>query len=106
MFTGLVQESAPVKHFQKKAADLWLMKVESALPEAATWPMGASIALDGACLTLCARESVGAKHLLSFELSPETLNRTRFSDLKEGDLVHLEPALTVGQSLGGHWVSG
>ena len=43
---------------------------------------------------------------LSFDVVPETLNRTNLGDLKPGDLVNLEPSLRAGDPLGGHLVYG
>ena len=40
------------------------------------------------------------------ELSPETLSRTTLAGLNRGDAVNLEPALRMGDALGGHWVQG
>jgi riboflavin synthase len=63
---------------------------------------GDSLAVDGCCLT--AVEKAGAT--LTFDVSPETLSRTTLGSLSVGDDVNLEPALTVGAPLGGHYVQG
>jgi riboflavin synthase len=65
-------------------------------------PVGASLAVSGVCLTVVER-SPGRSEV---ELSPETLDRTNLGGLAAGDLVNLEPALAVGEPLGGHWVQG
>ena len=65
-------------------------------------PVGASVAVAGACLTVAAR----ADGRTVVELSPETLARTRLGRLRRGDEVNLEPALRMGDALGGHWVQG
>jgi riboflavin synthase len=107
MFTGLVQECALVLSFEKTGDALWRLEVESGrLGEAQTGLLGASIAVNGACLTLVARRPHGEKHALAFELSPETMKRCNFGALKAGHRVHLEASLKVGDFLGGHWVSG
>ena len=64
--------------------------------------VGDSIAVSGVCLTACAAEAE------SFEadLSSTTLERTTLGDLEVGHDVNLEPALRVGEPLGGHLVSG
>jgi len=46
------------------------------------------------------------KKSFSADLSPETLNKTTFSSLKEGDSVNLEQPLTAGKEFGGHFVLG
>lgn len=65
---------------------------------------GDSLAVDGVCLTVTERPSDPPRVVV--ELSPETLDRTRLGELEDGDEVHLEPALRVGDALGGHWVQG
>lgn len=90
-----------------RLAEFWRLDVQSFLPAAKDWPLGASIALNGACLTVVANLSVaGGGQRLSFDVSPETLDRTQLGSLKVGDGVHLEPALALGDALGGHLVSG
>jgi riboflavin synthase len=64
--------------------------------------VGASLAVSGVCLTVVA-EAPGRSEV---ELSPETLARTTLGGLRRGDEVNLEPALRVGDPLGGHWVQG
>jgi riboflavin synthase len=89
VFTGIVRERARVASF----ADGRLL-VESTLePE-----QGDSIAVDGVCLTVVARD--GGK--LAFDVVPETVARTK----PFGAEVNLEPALRIGDPLGGHYVQG
>ena len=65
--------------------------------------IGASLAVDGVCLTVTELEPARA----SVELSPETLRRTKkLGTLRRGDAVDLEPALRLGDALGGHSVQG
>jgi riboflavin synthase len=67
--------------------------------------IGASLAVAGVCLTIVALD--GDPPLGSaVELSPETLARTNLGTLRRGDAVNLEPALRMGDPLGGHWVQG
>jgi riboflavin synthase len=63
---------------------------------------GASLAVAGVCLTVIG----GGPGRSEVELSPETLARTTLGGLRRGDEVNLEPALRVGDPLGGHWVQG
>jgi riboflavin synthase len=63
---------------------------------------GASIAVNGACLTAVAR----GPHHFEAELSEETLLRTTLCRLSQGAKLHLEPSLRVGDPLDGHLVSG
>ncbi len=107
MFTGLVKEAAEILAFERISENLWKFSVLSKLPEASSWPIGASIAFNGVCLTLVdSRLSPDLGQELAFEVSSETINRSNFLDLKSGMKIHLEPSLRVGDELGGHWVLG
>lgn len=80
--------------------------------------LGASIAVDGCCLTVVVSEPAPSAReaffggapvptrRVRFDLLPETIARTRISELSAGDIVNLEPALRAGQPLGGHMVQG
>ena len=61
-----------------------------------------SVAVNGCCLTVVARD----KKTFSADLSVETLNKTSFAGLKKGDRVNLEQPLTAGKEFGGHFVLG
>ncbi len=63
---------------------------------------GASFAANGVCLT--AVEAGEAR--VAADLSAETLGRTTLGDLRPGDRVNLEPALRMGDELGGHFLLG
>lgn len=63
---------------------------------------GASICVNGACLTAVARDAKA----FEADLSEETLEKTTFGRLALGAMLHLEPALRVGEPLDGHLVSG
>ncbi len=64
--------------------------------------LGDSIAVNGCCLTVTALHSNG----FSADLSRETISCTTMGDQKSGDSVNLEKALALGESLGGHLVTG
>jgi riboflavin synthase len=64
--------------------------------------LGASLAVSGVCLTAV---EVSPERTL-VELSPETLARSTLGLRRAGDPVNLEPALRLGDALGGHWVQG
>ncbi len=64
--------------------------------------LGASVAINGACLTLAERRgSVGG-----FDVVPETWRVTSLSSLQAGDPVNVERSLRVGDRLEGHFVQG
>ena len=63
---------------------------------------GASIAVNGVCLTMVSFDAAG----FSCDLSPETLARTNLGALSAGSLVNLERPAALGDRLGGHIVQG
>jgi riboflavin synthase len=99
VFTGIVREKGRVAAAERRGDALRLV-VEA--PEAAGEEIGASVALDGVCLTVVEREDGRA----AFDLSLETLSRTTLGRLQAGDVVNVEPALRAGEPLGGHYVQG
>jgi len=64
--------------------------------------LGASIAVNGVCLTVVRF----GKDYFEADVMAETLARTNLGRLNTGDKVNLEPALRMGERLGGHLVSG
>ena len=96
MFTGIVRELGTVEAFD--GSRLVVVGPETAAGVA----VGDSVSVAGVCLTVV--ESTEGR--LSFDVVPETLARTALGGLEQGDSVNLEPALRVGDSLGGHVVQG
>ena len=101
MFTGIVQCVGAVQAVEPRGGDA-LIRVEMAGISAARLALGASIAVNGVCLTVTAR----AGSVVDFDVSRETLALTTLGGLAAGDPVNLEPALTLAEPLGGHLVSG
>ena len=64
--------------------------------------LGASVAINGACLTVVER----GPGRLRFDMGPETLARTALGDLAAGDTVNLERPMRLGGLVGGHLVQG
>lgn len=64
--------------------------------------IGASIAHSGICLTVIARDA----NSFDVAASAETMRVTTLGGWREGDIINLEPALRLGDELGGHMVSG
>ena len=93
MFTGIVRERGHVASFD--GARLVLDTTVQAA-------VGDSIALDGVCLTVVS----GDDKTLAFDIVPETLGRSTLGAIQAGDLVNVEPALRLGDELGGHLVQG
>ena len=100
MFTGLVQLVAPVARIRDRGATRRL-EVAAALPTPQR-ALGASVCVQGACLTVVE----GASDRVAFDVAFETLRRTTLGDLRAGNPVNLEPSLAVGDPLGGHLVTG
>jgi riboflavin synthase len=100
MFTGLVEGMGEIAGLTPLAEGLRIT-VQPSFP-AAELTLGESVALNGACLTVVALNPPAA----SFEVSPETLDRTTFLLKKVGDRVNLERSLRLGDRLGGHLVTG
>ena len=100
MFTGIVEKKAKLEALKphRGGRRLWL----SVPPAWARLPLGTSLSVDGACLTVCGRKT----SKLSFDLLKETLKKTRFSGLRAGDPLNLERAMRAGRRLEGHIVQG
>jgi riboflavin synthase len=96
MFTGIVEKLASVLSFKGKT----FCATNPFSTEDLT--IGQSIAVSGCCLTVVDFDSKS----ISFEVSPETLSKTKFRDISSGASVNLERGVKVGGSLDGHWVTG
>jgi riboflavin synthase len=100
MFTGIVTELGTVVALER-TADAARLTVRSPAVLAGV-RLGDSIAVDGCCLTVAAHDG----DTWTADLMAETLDRTTLGDRRPGDVVDLEPALAVGDRLGGHIVQG
>lgn len=101
MFTGIVQRVGRLVEVLPRAGDVTLRIDVSGLP-AERLTLGASIAVNGVCLTITGVEAGVA----AFDVSRETLSLTTIGMLAPGCRVNLEPALAAADPLGGHLVSG
>ena len=104
MFTGIVEGIGKVESLRMGVGGTRRLTVKTTL-EVGKLPLGASIAVNGACLTIVARRA-GHPSMFQADVGPETLACTTLGSLGAGANVHLEPALRLGDSLGGHMVSG
>ena len=100
MFTGIIQHVGSVVSSSATVAGRRL-RVDVG-PLAAGLAHGASVAVDGACLTV----AVLSGALADFDVVPETLARTTLGRLRPGSEVNLEPALAANGRLDGHLVQG
>jgi riboflavin synthase len=96
MFTGIIEEIGTVREIAEGKLIINAKKV--------LWGtnLGDSIAINGCDLTCTYLEEDG----FHASVMPETYRRTNLGDLKPGDEVNLERALTLAQRLGGHLVRG
>jgi riboflavin synthase len=102
VFTGLVQTTGALVGIEPAERTRRLV-IEGAL-RAADLADGASVAIDGVCLTVVAAQPDRGR--FEVEAAFETLRKTTLGDKTVGARVNLEPALRVGDPLGGHFVSG
>ena len=100
MFTGLVEETGALIALERTKVGAHLTLRAPLVADDAR--LGDSIAVNGTCLTVVARD--GEK--LGFDLLEETLVRTNLGALHEGAAVNLERALAANARLGGHFVQG
>lgn len=100
MFTGLVAMMGKVISQTPEGAGKRLT-VQAALFDQSV-EIGESIAVNGVCLTVIENREGRA----SFQLAPETLQRSNLGKQQPGSLVNLERSLRLGDRLGGHWVQG
>ena len=106
MFTGIVTEIGRILQCQDQAS---VRSLTLERPTGSSVPaLGASIACSGICLTVCEAgvDSKTQKPWFRVEASEETRKRTTLERWKTGDRLNLEPALKVGDELGGHLVFG
>jgi riboflavin synthase alpha subunit len=100
MFTGIIEQTGSVQSLIRATAGARLsIRTEGILSDLT---IGASIAVNGACLTAVEVSATG----FAADLSPETLDKTNLGSLQTGSLVNLEQPLAPGDRLSGHFVLG
>lgn len=102
MFTGIIEELGEVVAIEP-GADSSRITVRGEVTTADP-AHGASIAVNGACLTVTDHEAKGG--VVTFDVMAESLRRTVLGDLAVGDAVNLERAMVLGARLDGHLVQG
>jgi riboflavin synthase len=101
MFTGIVQGVGAIRSVEPRGGDVTLW-VNTGSVSLADVQIGGSIAVSGACLTAVQLEP----RAFAADVSRETLSLTTAGEWTPGTRVNLEKALTAGQALGGHYVTG
>ncbi|SOD73734.1 riboflavin synthase alpha chain [Jatrophihabitans sp. GAS493] len=103
MFTGIVEELGEVVDVTANGDSAVLTVRAALLGEIAH---GASIAINGVCLTVVGQTPAGDERRLDFDVMAETLKRSVIGSLRVGDKVNLERAVRVDGRLDGHVVQG
>ncbi len=101
MFTGLIRHLGTLEARSTRSGGARL-RIAATVDLLARAELGASIAVNGTCLTSVATDG----RSWEADLSEETLAKTTLGRLPLGAKLHLEPALRVGDPLDGHLVSG
>jgi riboflavin synthase len=101
MFTGIIQRLGTVTEVKMHGA-AGRITLQPATPFDAPVRLGDSIAVNGACLTVAALEG----DRFCFDVLKETFDKTNLGEKGPGSLVNLERALALGDTLGGHIVTG
>jgi riboflavin synthase len=100
MYTGIVAGTAPILDVIEgdsiRSFSVDLSGFDAGLET------GASVSLDGVCMTVTSIDSSD----VGFDVIPETLERTTLSDRSAGDLLNVERSMRFGDELGGHILSG
>ncbi|HEX4133234.1 MAG TPA: riboflavin synthase [Bryobacteraceae bacterium] len=100
MFTGIIEELGTVEALDRhKSGARLLIRCSHVLSDLT---LGASIAVNGVCLTAVDIRSDG----FSADLAPETLDRSTLGELEVGHKVNLERPLSLQTRLSGHIVQG
>lgn len=100
MFSGIIEAVGTVQ-----TARIVTSGCELSIRAPGYWkdlPHGASVAIDGVCLTLTRADADDA----AFDVVAETLRRTTLGSLTPGDRVNLQKSLAVGERIDGHFVQG
>lgn len=104
MFTGIVSAVGTLVAV-KGRGDLKRLRIASSYT-AKSIAIGASISVNGACLTVVAKGTKGKGSWFEVEAGAETLARTTVGEWSTGRKLNLERALKAGEEFGGHLVSG
>lgn len=99
MFTGIVQGLGTIKSIEEGNG---ITTLSIACPDTQNLVIGASVAIDGICLTAT---SIKDK-LVTFDVIPETMERTTLGERVANDEVNIERSLRYGDEVGGHLLSG
>lgn len=105
MFTGIVQSKGLVNSINT-VDNLARLVIEVPADFVKSLQLGASIAVNGVCLTVVSFELSGNVAFIAFDVIKETLDISNLASLNVNDTVNVERSLQMGDELGGHIVSG
>jgi len=101
LFTGIIRTKGTIGTIERRGGDVRMSITAPDLPWD-DYDVGDSISVSGICLTAVELLADG----FVTDVSVETLDVTTLKQAGPGDAVNLEPALRIGDALGGHLVSG
>ena len=99
MFTGIVQGVGTIDSIES-GNEITTLRI--LVPSTEGLQIGASISIDGVCLTATSFSD----NIVSFDVIPETLEKTTLGQLEKGHRVNVERSLRYGDEVGGHLLSG
>src|SRR3954467_11727667 len=100
MFTGIVKGLGRIVDI-KRLPGLVAFRIELPAGAEQDLEIGASVSIDGVCLTVTSF----AEHTATFDVMQETLSRTTLGELQVGHAVNVERAAREGAEIGGHPLS-
>lgn len=104
MFTGIVEEAGRVETIKPTAKSIQLTVRARSIGRGLK--LGASVAVNGCCLTVVKVTARGNDRLVQFDMLQESWRLTNMQFAAPGSLVNLERPLRTGGELGGHFVTG
>jgi riboflavin synthase len=104
MFTGIVEEAGVIEKITPAKKSIEMTVRANVCGRGLK--LGASVAVNGCCLTAVKITPRGISKLIQFDLLQESWKRTNFQFTKPGSLVNLERSLRANGELGGHFVTG
>jgi len=105
MFTGIVSQVGTVGAVEERPGGDRRIRIACGF-DPKSIEVGCSIACAGACLTVVSVAAAGKGATFDVEASNETLQKTTLGGWVEGTRVNLERALSMGEELGGHLMTG
>lgn len=104
MFTGIVEEAGTVEAIKPTKKSIQLIVRARLIGRGLK--LGASVAVNGCCLTVVKLAARGREKLVQFDMLQESWRLTNMQFAQPGSLVNLERPLRTAGELGGHFVTG